>query len=229
MLPKIQSAVFKTKIPSLDREILMRPFLVKEEKILLMAKQSGEKDQIFLSIKQVIQNCIVDEDVNISNLPYYDIEYLFIQLRINSVGDFIEIEIPDPDTGERKKATVNLNDVNVIRKDVSNKIILNETTALIMKHPSLDEIAKVSTNNDLEAFFDTLKYSIKSVFHEDQSYEFVSYSDSEKDEYIESLSLANVEQCKDFIASMPSVEVEAKWKDGKKDKSITLKGINNFF
>jgi len=229
MLPKIQSAVFKTKIPSLDREILMRPFLVKEEKILLMAKQSGEKDQIFLSIKQVIQNCIVDEDVNISNLPYYDIEYLFIQLRINSVGDFIEIEIPDPDTDERKKATVNLSDVNVVRKDVSNKIILNETTALIMKHPSLDEIAKVSTNNDLEAFFDTLKYSIKSVFHEDQSYEFVSYSDSEKDEYIESLSLANVEQCKDFIASMPSVEVEAKWKDGKKDKSITLKGINNFF
>ena len=74
MLPKIQSAVFKTKIPSLDREILMRPFLVKEEKILLMAKQSGEKDQIFLSIKQVIQNCIVDEDINISNLPYYDIE-----------------------------------------------------------------------------------------------------------------------------------------------------------
>jgi hypothetical protein len=229
MLPKIQSAVFKTKIPSLDREILMRPFLVKEEKILLMAKQSGEKDQIFLSIKQVIQNCIIDESVNISNLPYYDIEYLFIQLRINSVGEFIEIEITDPETEERKKATVNLSDVNVVRNNTSNKIILNDTTALIMKHPSLDEIAKVSTENELEAFFDTLKYSVKSVFHEDQSYEFVSYSDEEKDEFIESLSLANIELCKDFIASMPSVEVEAKWTEGKKDKSMTLKGINNFF
>ena len=84
MLPQIQTAVFKTKIPSLNREILMRPFLVKEEKILLMAKQSGEKDQIFLAIKQVIQNCVVDDSPDISRLPYYDIEYLFIQLRINS-------------------------------------------------------------------------------------------------------------------------------------------------
>ncbi len=229
MLPKIQTAVFKTTIPSLNREILMRPFLVKEEKILLMAKQSGEKDQIFLAIKQVIQNCIVDDSLDISKLPYYDIEYLFIQLRINSIGDFIEIEVTDPESQERVKATVDLNDVQVISKDVSNKILLNETTALIMKYPTLDEISKVTEENDVQAFFDTLKYCINSVFHEDQTYEFFGYSDQEKTDFIDSLTVKNIEQSKDFISAMPSVEVQAKWKEGKKDKSLTLKGINNFF
>lgn len=229
MLPKIQTAVFKTKIPSLDREILMRPFLVKEEKILLMAKQSGEKDQIFLSIKQVIQNCVVDESLDISVLPYFDIEYLFIQLRINSIGEYIEIEITDPDTENKHKATVNVSDVNIITSDLMDRIIINDNTALIMKYPTLDEISKVSSDNEVEAFFDTLKYCINSVFHDDQTYEFYSYSDQEKTEFIDSLTVKDIEQCKDFIAAMPSVEVEAKWKEGKKDKSMKLKGINNFF
>jgi len=229
MLPTLQTPIFKVTIPSIGREILMRPFLVREEKILLMAKQSGEKDQIFTSIKQVIQNCIVDETVNISKLPYYDIEYLFISLRINSVGEHIDIEVTDPDTNNKEKASVNLNDVKVVKKDIENKIIISDETALIMKCPTLDEISKVSTENELDAFFDTLKYSIKSVFHEDQSYEFVSYSDTEKMDYIDSLSLSVIDKCKDFIASMPSVEVEAKWKSGKENKSMTLKGINNFF
>jgi hypothetical protein len=229
MLPQIQTAVFKTTIPSLNREILMRPFLVKEEKILLMAKQSGEKDQIFLAIKQVIQNCVVDDSLDISRLPYYDIEYLFIQLRINSVGEFIEIEITDPDTGERCPATVNLEDVNIISGDVVDRVIINDHTALIMKYPTLDEISRVTSDNDVQAFFDTLKYCIKSVFHEDQTYEFYSYSDPEKEEFVDSLTVKNIEECKDWIAAMPSVEVEAKWKEGKKDKSMKLKGINNFF
>ena len=229
MLPKLQTAVFKTTVPSLNREILMRPFLVKEEKILLMAKQSGEKDQIFLAIKQVIQNCIVDETLDISKLPYYDIEYLFIQLRINSVGDFIEMEITDPESGERKKASVDLNDVDVIGGDVANKVVLSDSTALIMKHPTLDEISKVTTESEVEAFFDTLKFSINSVFHEDQMYEFDSYTQEEQNEFIDSLSVKNIELCKDFIASMPSVEAKAKWQEGKKEKFVTLKGINNFF
>jgi len=229
MLPKLDTAVFKVVVPSLQREILMRPFLVREEKILLMAKQSGEKDQIFLAIKQVIQNCIVDEMIDVSKLPYFDIEYLFINLRINSVGDFIEVEITDPETGNKNQATVNLNDIAIIKTEVSNKVVLGENTALVMKHPTLDEISKVTTDSDVQAFFDTLKYSIESVFHNDQSYEFSNYSDQEKDEFIDSLSVDNITKCKDFIAAMPSVEVEAKWKTGKTDKSMKLKGINSFF
>ena len=229
MLPKLDTAVFKVVVPSLQREILMRPFLVREEKILLMAKQSGEKDQIFLAIKQVIQNCIVDEMIDVSKLPYFDVEYLFINLRINSVGDFIEVEITDPETGNKNQATVNLNDIAIIKTEVSNKVVLGENTALVMKHPTLDEISKVTTDSDVQAFFDTLKYSIESVFHNDQSYEFSNYSDQEKDEFIDSLSVDNITKCKDFIAAMPSVEVEAKWKTGKTDKSMKLKGINSFF
>ena len=226
MLPKISTPTFSVTVPSLGREVLMRPFLVKEEKILLLAKQSGDKDQIFISLKQVINNCMVDENINISKLPYYDIEYLFIQLRINSIGDEIDVEVVDPETNKKVKATVNLNDVHVSQSDVSNNIKLNDTTALIMKHPTLDEVSKVTSDNEVEAFFDTLKYSIKSVFHDDSSYEFASYSDKDKEEFIDSLSVRDIDSCKDFISAMPSVEVMARWG---KDRSLSIKGINSFF
>ena len=230
MLPQINSPTFKVEVPSLGREIMMRPFLVKEEKILLLAKQSGDKDQIFLSLNQVINNCVIDEDIDISKLPYYDIEYLFVQLRINSIGGSVDIELKDPDTDSKVKATVDLNDIVINKPSKKNNIKLNETSALVMKYPTLDEISKVSTDNDVQAFFDTLKYSIHSVFHDDQSYEFSSYSHEERDEFIDSLSVADIEKCKEFIAEMPSVEVSAHWLtvDGEK-KSTKLKGINSFF
>lgn len=230
MLPVLSTPTFKVKVPSLDREILMRPFLVKEEKILLMAKQSGDRDQIFLSLKQVIQNCIVDEEIDISKLPFYDIEYLFIHLRINSVGNSIDVEVTDPDTEKKVKANVDLSDIKVEKSKVKNNIKISETAALVMKHPTLDEISKVSTNSQIDAFFDTLKYSIKSVYHDDQSYEFVSYSDEEKNEFIDSLSVSNIDSCKEFISKMPSVSTLAKWTmaDGS-EKSMEIKGINSFF
>ena len=230
MLPVLSTPTFKVNVPSLDREILMRPFLVKEEKILLMAKQSGDRDQIFLSLKQVIQNCMVDEDIDVSKLPYYDLEYLFIQLRINSVGESIDVEVTDPDSAKKVKATIDLKDVEVTKSKIKNNIKISDNTALIMKHPSIDEISKVSIDSEVDAFFDTLKYSIKSVFYDDQTYEFVSYSEDEKNEFIDMLSVSSVALCREYISSMPTVTSKAKWTmaDGK-EKSIEIKGINTFF
>ena len=230
MLPTIDAPTFKVTLPSLKREILLRPFLVKEEKILLLAKQSKDKDQIFLSLKQVIQNCIVDKDIDVSKLPYYDIEFLFIQLRINSIGDAVEVEVTDPDTDKRVKATVSLSDVNVKIPSTNNNVKIGDETALIMRHPTIDEISKVSTDSNIDSFFDMLKYSIKSVFHNDQNYEFDSYPDNEKVDFIDSLSVESIETLKGYISKMPSVEVEANWTmaDGT-TKSQTIRGMSSFF
>jgi len=230
MLPTISTPTFKVSVPSLGREVLLRPFLVKEEKILLMAKQSGDRDQIFTSLTQVIQNCIIDEDIVVSRLPFYDVEYLFIQLRINSIGDSIDVEVTDPDTSNKVKANINLEDVYIVNNEPSYNIKLSDVSALVMKHPSIDELAKVNVDNEVEAFFDTLKYSIKSVFHEDQNYEFVSYSEEEREQFIESLSVSDINKCKEFVSNMPAVVTEAKWVTAKgKTKSTEIKGIQSFF
>ena len=230
MLPKINTPTFRVNVPSLDKEILMRPFLVKEEKILLMAKQSENKDQIFLSLNQIIQNCIIDDDVDVLKLPYYDVEYLFVQLRLNSVGETVEIEVTDPDSKAKVKAEVDLSSIRVNKPETKANIKLNDTTAFIMKYPTLDELSRVSTSNEVDSFFETLMYAIKSVFHDDQSYEFSSYSYDEKMEFLDSLSMNDLALCRDFVGSMPSVEVTANWLDvdGKK-KSTIVKGMNNFF
>ena len=109
----MQTPTFSTYIPSINQEVLMRPFLVKEEKILLLAKQSNDKDQILLSIQQVVQNCLIDQEYDIGKLPFFDVEYLFIQLRINSIGDDIKIKIRDEDIDEDVEATISLNDLDI--------------------------------------------------------------------------------------------------------------------
>ena len=230
MLPKIQTPTFKVTVPSLDREILMRPFLVKEEKILLLAKQSQDKEQIFLSLNQIIQNCVIDDDVDVLKLPYYDIEYLFINLRLNSVGDSVDVEVTDPDTDNKVSATIDLNSISITKPKSKMNIKLNESAALVMKYPTLDELSKISTDNEVDSFFETLMYSIKSVFYDDESYEFVSYSIEEKMEFLDSLSMEDINKCREFITDMPSVSVDAVWLDvdGNK-KSTQIKGMNSFF
>jgi len=230
MLPKIQTPTFKVTVPSLDREILMRPFLVKEEKILLLAKQSQDKEQIFLSLNQIIQNCVIDDDVDVLKLPYYDIEYLFINLRLNSVGDSVDVEVTDPDTDNKVSATIDLNSISITKPKSKMNIKLNESAALVMKYPTLDELSKISTDNEVDSFFETLMYSIKSVFYDDESYEFVSYSTEEKMEFLDSLSMEDINKCREFITDMPSVSVDAVWLDvdGNK-KSTQIKGMNSFF
>lgn len=230
MLPKIQSPTFKVRVPSLNRDIYMRPFLVKEEKILLLAKQSNDKEQIFLSLNQVLQNCIVDDDIDVLKLPYYDVEFLFITLRLNSIGESVDVEVTDPDTNQKVSASVDLNSIKIA--DVKQKITLKleNDSALVMKYPTVEELSKVDTSNNVNAFFETLMYSIKSVFVDDQSYEFVNYSFEEKMEFLESLSVKSINICREFIEKMPTVSVDAVWLDvdGNK-KTAEVKGIQNFF
>jgi len=229
MLPLMQTPTFSTYIPSINQEVLMRPFLVKEEKILLLAKQSNDKDQILLSIQQVVQNCLIDQEYDIGKLPFFDVEYLFIQLRINSIGDDIKIKIRDEDIDEDVEATISLNDLDISVPEEDNEVVLNSSTSMILKYPTLKDLSKVDTSNEVSSFFSLLKSCILTVVHNDTIYEFDNYSEEEKDEYIESLSMDYLNKCRGFITNLPSVQIPAKWTVKGKKKEKMIKGMNSFF
>ena len=127
-------------------------------------------------------------------------------------------------------ATIDLNSISITKPKSKMNIKLNESAALVMKYPTLDELSKISTDNDVDSFFETLMYSIKSVFYDDESYEFVSYSTEEKMEFLDSLSMEDINKCREFITDMPSVSVDAVWLDvGGNKKSTQIKGMNSFF
>lgn len=229
MLPLIQTPTFKTVIPSIGHEVLMRPFLVKEEKILLLAKQSKDKDQTFLSIMQVVQNCMIDDEYDVSKLPFFDVEYLFIQLRLNSVGDNLTVKMFDKEDDREVEAEIDLSDLKVVTKDVENSAVVGDNTVINFKYPTLKDLSKINTDDDVSSFFDLLKYCIQSVVHDDAVYEFNQYSDDDKNQFIESLSLEQMGLCKEFVSNLPSVQIEAKWNVGKQQRSKTIKGMNSFF
>lgn len=229
MLPLIQTPTFKTIIPSIGHEVIMRPFLVKEEKILLLAKQSKDKDQMFLSVQQVVQNCLIDDEYDVTKLPFFDVEYLFIQLRLNSIGDEISLKLNDEETDKEVQATINLNDLEIVSNDVSNQIEIDNETYINFRYPTMKDLSKLNTNNEVDTFFDLLKCSIDSIIKDDQVYDFDMYSDEDKSNFLDSFSMAHLDKCKEFVNNLPSVQIKAVWNSGKEKKEKIIKGMNSFF
>ena len=228
-LPKIKHPTYKITVPSTKKEINIRPFTVQEEKVLMMAKSSENPDDIVSAVKQVIQNCIT-EPVDVEKLATFDIEYIFIKLRSKSVGEIVDLEYTDEETGELFRFKVNLEDVKVKFNDNhNNKIMVFEDVGIVMRYPTLEEVRLVEANPDQqEAVFGMIKACISKIFDNDNVYD--EYSNEELDNFINSLPMDSMEKIKQFFDTMPSVEhvVVLKNKEGKK-KEITLKGITSFF
>ena len=228
-LPKIKHPTYKLTIPSNKKEINIRPFTVQEEKVLMMAKSSENPDDIVSAVKQVIQNCII-EPVDVDKLATFDIEFIFIKLRSKSVGEMVDLEYTDEESGELFRFKVNLEDVKVKFNDNhNNKIMVFEDVGIVMRYPTLEEVRIVEANPDQqEAVFGMIKACIDKIFDSDNVYD--SYTNEELDNFINSLPMDSMEKIKQFFDTMPSVEhvVTLKNKEGKK-KEITLKGITSFF
>lgn len=227
-LPKIKHPTYKLNIPSSNKQVTFRPFTVKEEKILLMAQSTGETSDSLDAIKQIINNCVLDE-IDVNSLAVFDIEYIFIQLRSKSVGE--EVEILYKDGEEDVKFKVNLNDVKVKFNPLhKNKFIVHKNIGLIMRYPSLEEVKLVNSSEELDndKTFEILTKCIDKVFDDDKIYD--QFSKEEINEFILSLPMESIEGIKTFFDTMPSVEhdVVIKNKEGGV-KTITLKGINSFF
>ena len=184
-LPKINYPLFDVTIPSTDEKIKMRPFLVKEEKILLMAQTTGSAQDIVTSITQVVNNCIVG-DININTLTTFDLEYLFIKLRARSVNNKIDVLYKDDEDGLQHKLEVDLDKIEISRDpEHNNNIKINDNLGLILRYPRTDMMKNLSeAKNEVDLYFEVVKNTIEKIYDADSVYNVSDYTEEELDEFL---------------------------------------------
>ena len=234
-LPKINTPTYELEIPSTDEKIKYRPFLVKEEKILMIALESGEQSDIINAVKQIVKECTFGE-VDVSNMPMFDVEYIFLNIRAKSVGEISKIRLRCPDDNETfAHVEVDLTEVNVQVDDGhTNKIELTDEMGIIMQYPNIDSmvdvgIAEINASNML----DVISTCIDRIY--DKGGEEVHMAvDSTKKELVEFIEQLNTKQFQDvqvFFDTMPKLKHTVKVKNPKTEveSNVTLSGLNDFF
>lgn len=231
-LPKISHPIFELTLPSNKQTIRYRPFLVKEEKILLTAQSSGEPKDIVLAIRQVINNCILTEGIDVEQLTTFDLEYLFIKIRAKSVNNVISLTYKDLDDDKRYPVDVDLDQIEVIEDPThTNKIDIGSGMGIVMKYPKADLASSLKVvDGELEIFFEVLKNCIESIYDETTVYNVAEYSAEELEEFIQSLDVAAFQKIQNFFATMPKLYYEVKYTNSLgKEKVIPLTNLNDFF
>lgn len=231
-LPKIVHPTFNVEIPSTKQKVRMRPFLVREEKILLMAQTSENPKDIVLAIQQVVNNCLV-EDVDFDQLTTFDVEYLFLKLRAKSVGNVIEMKYRDPEDGNQYDVVVDLDDVQVrFVEGHSNKVEITSDTGILLKYPKADmaDLISADIKTEVELMFEVMKYSIDKVYDADSVYNVSESTQEQLNEFVDSLDVDTMKKIQVFMETMPKLyhEVPYTTKDGK-EKKIVLQTLNDFF
>ena len=226
-LPKIETPVIEIEIPTFDKVVSFRPFLVKEEKILQIAKQSQNTKEMAKAIKQVVNNCCLDSTVNIDDFAMTDLEYVFIKLRAFSVNNIVEFMITDDEDNKEYKIEVKR------KKEVKNKIEISKTAGLIMKYPSadmIDKLEKVELKNETEVLNFFISKCIKTIYDEETVYEVKDFSDAEVTEFIDCLDIKTFKKIEKFFESLPKLEYTIEYKNSlDKDKKIVLSDMKDFF
>ena len=231
-LPKISYPIFELILPSTKQPIKYRPFLVKEEKILLTAQASGEPEDIVLSIRQVINNCILTEGIDIEQLTTFDLEYLFIKIRAKSVNNIINMTYRDLEDDKRYDVEVDLDKIE-IREDPNhtNIIDVGNDITLNMRYPRADLATSLkAVDGELDVFFEVLKNSIATINEGTTVYVASEYSKEDLDEFIQSLDVNAFKNIQEFFATMPKLYYEVKYTNSLgNEKVIPLTTLNDFF
>ena len=236
-LPKIATPTYELELPSTGQTIKFRPFLVKEEKLLVIALESEDTKQITNAIKTVIKNCIETKNVKVENLPTFDIEYLFLNIRGKSVGEEIEVNVFCPDDGETSvPVKINVDDIKVQRNNKhSNKIKLDDSLMMEMKYPSLDQFIKnnfdLSSNNAMEQSFELVASCVDKIYTEDEVWASADVSKKELLEFLDQMNSSQFKQIEKFFETMPKLshEVEVVNPNTKVKSKVVLEGLASFF
>ena len=229
MLPTLDTPVFVTVIPSTKQEIRYRPFLVKEEKILLMALEGRDLVEIKIAINQILKTCIIDE-VDIDNLPVFDIEYLFLMVRSKSVGEIIEFNIghtKQTECNHKTEVAINLNEVEIIGDIQDGKLMLTDTIGVKMHYPTIKAVELLGNNK--KDIVSVIASCIDFVFDKENVYD--DFTNEELVDWLDNLNRDQYQEINDFFASAPKLSYEIKWKCpacGEEDSSV-IEGLNNFF
>lgn len=231
-LPKIEHPTFTLEVPSTKKKVVFRPFLVKEEKMLLMAKVSNKESDMLLAIKQIVNNCAVDEDFDIDDLTLVDMEYLYIKLRANSVSDVIEVSYRDLEDEKQYSFSINLNDVKVLMPEKPNNVVkINDTTGFTLRYPRAalyEDEQFLSSGSD--TFFQLIIRCIDKIYYGDEVYNAKDYTIKDLEKFFEDLSVSVFDQVRDFMIDQPSLSYIIKYKNSLgNDREIELRTLTDFF
>lgn len=236
-LPKIATPTYELDLPSTGQTIKYRPFLVKEEKLLVIALESEDTKQITTAIKTVIKNCVETKGIKVESLPTFDIEYLFLNIRAKSVGEEIEVNIICPDDEETNVSIkLDVDDIKVkTNPDHTNRIKLDDSLMMEMKYPSLDQFIKnnfdMSSNNAMEQSFELVASCVDKIYNEEEVWAAADVTKKELMEFLDQMNSSQFKEIEKFFETMPKLSHTVKVKNPKTEveSEVTLEGLSSFF
>ena len=238
-LPTIETPTYELKLPSSNKKIKYRPFLVKEEKILILALESKDQDEITNAVQDVLKKCILTRGIKVDDLPTFDIEYVFLNIRAKSIGEDIKMTVTCPDDKKTTvPVTIYVDEIKVIKpEDHTTDIVIDDNMTMRMKYPSLNQFVKnnFDINDDPETMVDkTLKVvadCMDTVFTEEDAWEAKEFTSAERVKFVEQLNSKQYKKVEKFFATMPKLShtIEVINPNTKEKSSIVLEGLADFF
>ena len=236
-LPKIATPTYQLELPSTGKTVTYRPFLVKEEKVLVIALESEDNKQITNAIKAVLKSCVQTKGIKVEQLPTFDIEYLFLNIRGKSVGEELEVNIICPDDGETAVPVyVSLDEIEIYKeKGHTNKIKLDDNLMMEMKYPSLDEFIKnnfdFNEENQMDQSFQLIASCIDKIYSEEEVWATADCTKKEVNEFLESMNSGQFKEIEKFFETMPKLKHDIKVKNPKTgvESDVVLEGLASFF
>ena len=238
-LPTITTPTYELSLPSTGKKIKYRPFLVKEEKILILALETRDQNQITNAVKDVLRKCVITRGIKIDDLPTFDIEYLFLNIRAKSIGEDINMIVTCPDDRKTEvDVTVYVDEIKVIKsKEHVKDITLDKDMTLRMKYPSLNQFIETNFDTEEESqttvdkTFQLIADCMDTVYTKEDAWDSKDYSPNERLEFIEQLSSKQFKQVEKFFATMPKLShtIEVTNPNTKKKSKIVLEGLSDFF
>lgn len=239
MLPKIEYSIIDIELKSQKKKFKFRPILVKDEKLLLMAKESQSDSDIFTAVKQVVTNCSLDEKLNIDKLPLFELEYIFLVLRMQSINNYVELSYKDTEDQKDYKFQINLDDIKIVypNEKLDNKLTIEGTkgglAGIVMRYPpaSLYSNKDFLNSKDQTSTADEIIYSsIVSLFDENNVYDASEHTKQEILDWVNSLDTKSYKKIQEFLESTPYMEHVIKYKNTNgTERIIKLRTLSDFF
>jgi hypothetical protein len=236
-LPTIATPTYELELPSTEKLIRYRPFLVKEEKLLVLALETEDTKEITNAIKAVLKNCIQTKGIKVESLPTFDIEYLFLNIRGKSVGEQIQVNLIAPDDGETSvPVTINIDEIKVQKADDhTNRIKLDDSLMMEMKYPSLDQFIKnnfdMSGNVGIDQSFDLIASCVDKIYNEEEVWSSSDVTKKELIDFLEQMNSIQFKQVEKFFETMPKLSHEITFTNPKTnvESTVVLEGLSSFF
>jgi hypothetical protein len=232
MLPKINHPTYEFIIPSTQTKELFRPFLVKEEKVLLMAKSSEESTEIFRAVKQNVNNCAIRNDFDIDKLTIFDLEYLFLQLRAVSVNNIATVSYKDSEDNKVYDFEIDLKTITVqFPENIDKTIKINEDVGLVMKYPSASLLNDVEfLKSGEESMFELVIRCIDKIYDADTVYDLANYTKEDIESFLDDIGIDNFKKIQDFMESMPKLSYTIEYTNSLNNaRKIELNSLSDFF